>query len=252
MQFLACHLCFLLLVGTGSPLWAAPEPPLTNSDIINLCKAGLSDDIIIAKIRQTSVVNFQLDTDSILALSKQGVSNQVVKAMLDKVTPPSQPNSMPPSFIPGGFKQNRGVSLSAKEGELALTLRYGDITATGFSFVQIRYLNISGLRSPVRTADPGASLLVHSDIDPSTSDQFQLVRLEIDSDDKIRSMKLGKGSAFRGGMRDYLAADKDIVLAFTTEPAGPDTFRIKPSTPFTPGEYGVLTGGISLYDFGVD
>jgi len=245
-------LAFLLLAAGVARSRAAVEPALTNSAVVDLCKAGLGDDLVIAKIKQAPNVDFQLDTDSLLALRKQGVSSEVVKAMLEKTTARPVVNLPPAPFAAGIPGRSGGAVLSTKDGEFPLTLRMGDLTTTGFAFVQMRYLNVSGIHSPTRTNDHGCSILVNSDIDPATSDQFQVVILDTDDDDKIRSMRLGRGSAFREGMRDFLAVDSDYVVHYTTQPAGTNTFRIIPSSPLAPGEYGVLTGGMSLYDFGVD
>jgi hypothetical protein len=53
---------------------------LTNSTIINLVKAKLSDDFIINLIN-SSRVNFNVSVDSMIFLSNQNVSSSVIKAM---------------------------------------------------------------------------------------------------------------------------------------------------------------------------
>ncbi len=52
------------------------------SDVIVLSKAGVSDDIIIDKIRKTGSV-FDLSIEEVEALRKEGVSARVVNYMLD-------------------------------------------------------------------------------------------------------------------------------------------------------------------------
>lgn len=56
--------------------------PLTNENIIALKKAGISDDVIIAKIK-TSPGKYKLDTNDIVAFKNQGVSESVILAMID-------------------------------------------------------------------------------------------------------------------------------------------------------------------------
>lgn len=59
------------------PTW----PPLTNQDILKLKQAGLSDSLIIEKIK-TSLENYKLGTIDLVALKKAGLSNAVIGAMM--------------------------------------------------------------------------------------------------------------------------------------------------------------------------
>ena len=56
--------------------------PLTNDDIIKLRSAGLSDDLLIVKIK-TSPASFQLEPDDLIGLKKGGLSEGVIAAMLE-------------------------------------------------------------------------------------------------------------------------------------------------------------------------
>jgi hypothetical protein len=56
-------------------------PALTNEDILRLKQAGLSDSLIIEKIK-TSPGNYKLGTDDLLSLKKAGLSDAVISAML--------------------------------------------------------------------------------------------------------------------------------------------------------------------------
>ena len=61
---------------------------LTNDDVLKLKQAGLSDQLIIAKIKG-SPGKFKLEPDDLIALKKAGVSESVIAAMLQ--APPAQP-----------------------------------------------------------------------------------------------------------------------------------------------------------------
>ncbi|HWQ32789.1 MAG TPA: hypothetical protein VNQ79_08035 [Blastocatellia bacterium] len=68
-----------------------PKPAaLTNQDVIKLAQAKLSDDLIIAKIRQ-SKTNFDLSTDGLLQLKNAGVSDRVLKVMMNPAAEPEAP-----------------------------------------------------------------------------------------------------------------------------------------------------------------
>jgi len=61
---------------------AATTKPVTNEDVLKLVAGGLGDDVIITKIRRGPTA-FTLDADSMLELRKAGVSEAVLRAMLE-------------------------------------------------------------------------------------------------------------------------------------------------------------------------
>ena len=56
--------------------------PLSNNDVIALKGAGLSDDLVIAKIK-SSPAQYSLNTDDLIALKKANLSEPVIAAMID-------------------------------------------------------------------------------------------------------------------------------------------------------------------------
>ncbi len=60
---------------------------LTNDAILTLIKAGLGEDVIIGKIR-ISPSQFDLSTEALLKLKNDGVSEAILKAMVEASTPP--------------------------------------------------------------------------------------------------------------------------------------------------------------------
>lgn len=72
---------FLIVVAAvGS---AFGQSVLQNADVVGMVKAGLSESIIAAKIR-ASDTNFDTSTDALANLSKEGVPESVVVAMVEK------------------------------------------------------------------------------------------------------------------------------------------------------------------------
>lgn len=55
---------------------------LTNDDIVTMVKAGLGEDLIMSKIK-TSRNHFDLSTGSILKLKSEGVSEKIIKTMIE-------------------------------------------------------------------------------------------------------------------------------------------------------------------------
>jgi hypothetical protein len=65
---------------------------LTNQDVISMASLGLSDDVIIAKIRSVSGsdgLNFDTSVDGLKSLKEAKVSDAVVKAMINPAFPPT-------------------------------------------------------------------------------------------------------------------------------------------------------------------
>ena len=87
---------------SAPPRSTASKPaPMTNRDVIRLAQAKVGDDIIIAKINQ-SKTGFDLSTDGIVQLKTAGVSEAVLKAMMNAPAgadpakaPPAQTASQP-------------------------------------------------------------------------------------------------------------------------------------------------------------
>jgi hypothetical protein len=65
---------------------AAPEAGLTNADIVQMQKAGLSEEVILSKIA-TSTTNFDTGTQDLIQLKDAGVKNNIINAMVQKSAP---------------------------------------------------------------------------------------------------------------------------------------------------------------------
>ena len=64
---------------------------LTVEEVVKLCKAGLSDELVVTKIKKNNKA-FDLSPDELLELRKSGVSDTVIKYLMD----PAQPYAAPP------------------------------------------------------------------------------------------------------------------------------------------------------------
>src|SRR5438874_1984090 len=74
-----------LVVMVGATIAAVPQAgsrSITNTDIINLAKSGISDPIIIQTIEQTSESSFDTSPDGLINLKTAGVSDAVISAMI--------------------------------------------------------------------------------------------------------------------------------------------------------------------------
>ena len=66
------------------PATPAPTAAMTNADVIDLRKAGLDDDNMIAAIREASAISFDLTPTGLKGLLSAKVSNRVITAMRER------------------------------------------------------------------------------------------------------------------------------------------------------------------------
>ncbi len=98
-------ICILITVLFALSVTHAQAPEkLTNTSIIKMAKANLSDDIILDEIN-ASAVNFNMCTDSVAVLTNAHVSPQVIQAMKlasgsQSVTPEAVPAVVPTTSAP--------------------------------------------------------------------------------------------------------------------------------------------------------
>jgi hypothetical protein len=77
---------------------AAVDLPAGVDDIVKLTKAGMSEDIVLAKVKKVGVT-YDLTTDQMIYLKNQGVSQNVITALLQagSASAPAAPASTPSS-----------------------------------------------------------------------------------------------------------------------------------------------------------
>lgn len=280
----ACLLFAAFFVTANSTIHAQDEV-MTNNEVITLAKAGLNSSIIVNKIR-TSKSNFDLSTDSLIALKKAGVSDEIVTAMLEaksgKTMPVNSANSKAATsgdpndpMSPHGF----GIYLyEENNGEKKMTQLAPNVSAqnrTGGLFTSSMTYGIGKVKTkanlPGTTADlqikesqpvfyfyldnNSGGLNTSSGV-PSTPNEFALVRFNVRSDN--REVTIAKSNAFgaKGGLSD------EYVVDYNAEDLGNGIFKVTPKTALKNGEYGfyLLNSGNSnasaavgakFFDFGV-
>lgn len=68
-------------MASSSPSTLSPKKALRNQTIIDMTKAGLTDDIILLAIEKAPATEFETTPDALIALSKAGVSKSVIAKM---------------------------------------------------------------------------------------------------------------------------------------------------------------------------
>ena len=90
---------------TTTPATPAPRPAgsattavaLANQDIIDLAKAGFSEDFVLATIASAKQPAFDVSTRGMLNLKAAGLSERVISVMAGRLAPaPANANAIPP------------------------------------------------------------------------------------------------------------------------------------------------------------
>ena len=229
---------------------------LTNDSLIALKKAGLSDSVIISKIR-SSQSKFDTSTTGLVNLKKAGFSDQVIEAVVNAGSPAAPAAAAPAApaagAVPAAAREGIMQLIAGKSVELVpanASLEF----STGF-FDSKSELVLRGRKATYRFADKKP--VFYSTWSPNDA---PLVRLKPGSDHDDRNLKISSGSfAPFGGSVKYGVRSEDKV---DMEPADKDArglYKLTPKEPLPPGEYGfVLNYGMAagatgrVYDFGVD
>ncbi len=99
-------LIFILLFSFAA---FAQTETLTNSQIVEMSKAGLAAEIVLRKI-ESSRIDFNVSTSALIELKKSGVPDEIISAMLEKA------------------EANRKYSASSNTGISSNTVPYPDST----------------------------------------------------------------------------------------------------------------------------
>ena len=223
---------------------------MTNDNVVSLVKAGLGDQVVIARINQAERVEFKLEDVDLIALKNNGVSGPIIEAMLKRVTP-AGPAPAAGVVMPGMAGVPAGqisVTLVTQQGEIPLHSIAGDVTMT-YAFVTVlRFMDYPGLRAETRIKDRSPSILLSSADSPTG--RFFLAKADPDKKHGVRSIKLGRGGMY--SVSGVMTPDADWTIPFTAEKLDQSRWRLTLKRPLVPGEYGMYIRNSEFYDFGVD
>lgn len=272
----------LLLVTSG----AAAQEVLTNENVLQLLEAGLPAEAIVAKIKATPG-KFDLSTNKLIELKNKRVPGSVLAAMLEpkaaavaELSADSPDPAVPhyPGVYLFGQQDQRMVRMNATASNQAKTggligsaLTFGIASASIKATIPGQNAKIkSGNRQPVffmffdesvpRAMTVGSSSVWTSGAGSVTSSPSELSLVRFDEKKGTREARVG--SANIAGIKQGVM-DKDRI-GFDVEQVRPGVFKVTPSQPLPPGEYGFiqsLSGGnvsggggaltARVYDFGI-
>ncbi len=262
---------------------AFAQEVMKNSDVISLVKAGLSNSIVIDKIRG-SKTDFDLSTDALILLKQSGVSDDVVGAMLAAKSGANTTSGNAPTSVatdPNDPKSPHDYGLyfyEEKDGNRKMTQMMATVSQQnrtggmwtssltyGIGKVKIK-TNLPGTTAKMQLGSPRPVFYFYLDNKtgglntasgiPATPSEFALVRFNVRSDN--REVTIGKANAFgaKGGLSD------EYVVEFNAEDLGNGVFRVTPKVDLKNGEYAfyLLNSGNSnastavgskFFDFGI-
>ena len=231
----------------------ASAETLTNDTVLTLLNAGLGDEVVIAKIK-SSDSNFELSTDTVIALKQRGVSGAVLAAMIGASAAAAQPQmsiDSPDPMVPhpsgiylsGAQKMTRIESTTTRQARTSGML--GAALTGGLTGMRVK-AGINGPSANISTTeqrpvfyfyfDQAAQGLGAAGGAITSPQEFSLIRFEEKKDKREAVI----GSVGFGGTKAGLR-DKD-QLDFEVSQIMPGAYKVVPTLPLKPGEYGFISG----------
>jgi len=266
-----------------------PKPAshaMTNGDVIKMVKAGLEESLIAGAIRQAEKRDFTLTADGLIDLKTAGVSDNIIRLMLDPNAPAAAPVSAsvaaPTAPVPAvaaavqheaGVYVKRDNTMVQLEPSVFSQSKTGGILTSGLTYGIKKAKTKAVLRGGRAILRVQANTELYMFFDSmgaglqhtgaftgfmqgaSSPNEFVLVRL--DESNTERTIVLGEFGAFGASTG---TREKDQV-GFKFEKLGPGEYKVVPET-LRRGEYALFYAAGSnllgagnlgkLFDFGVD
>src|SRR5271169_3287686 len=245
--FLLAVLFLVILPATWSQQL---DKRITNKDVIDMTTLGLSDDVIIAKIRSAAAggtLQFDTSVDGLKALKLAKVSDEVIKVMINPAPPAApvvvaatpitnDPNLPPPEV---GVYWKNANAFTRIEGQAISQAKVGGKAGSMFTYGLRNehwdaYLDGPQSKNVINDRQPVFYLYVP---DGASSSDFALITLE--KKNNRREFQIGSFGGITGG-KSGVKRDKEV--AFTAEHAGIRTYKIKLNAAMQPGEYAFFMG----------
>ena len=232
------------------------DKELTNESIIELTKSDLSKTIILSKIENSDLFNFDTSTKGLVNLSKNSVDDDVVALMIKKQKE---------------FSEN-----SFKIGNVVID-KPGFYTIINDKLIEIQphlsdAAGISGFKIKIQLNKPNADIQLSNDIktfyyypkeEGVNNDNTFLVSNTgnpneatlIKFNEKRRERELQVGKIKLGGFK--MSIPKKNNISFEVTEVKPDIYKIEVSDEIEKGEYGFIFGGIlagvatRVFDFSI-
>ena len=257
--------CFLLSFIVVAPVAQnAPQPKvLTNSDIINMVKAGLAESTITLAIEQGQC-KFDTSPNELVNLKNQGVSPAVLEAMLraEKYEPPS-PSIVSSAPSKEGISDFKTLAEGAYYKDAKGWTKLQQLSLSGGGATHVAKMAVPGLtphmvwtfrgaEAPVQITEGKPVFYVKQSpymANVAGRSERDIVIVRFDKKKGHRELQMTSGASvftFKSGF------SKEKTPDITVTRVSESVISVTPNQDLLPGEY-LLTYGLGFggYDFGI-
>jgi hypothetical protein len=261
--YLRFVLSLLILLSPCLAIAQGSKTPLTNGDVVDMIKAGLSENTMVLTI-QNSPANYDTSPQGLVSLKNSGATERILEAILQVeksastvLQPGTGPNSNTGAKNPLA-PQTPSSEVTLLDGTTRVDLKYStpNVKAT----MGMKWINplsaprgldsLRGAHADIYAVSKTVSFEVTIASNVNPSDTILLVKLQNKS--SSREIEVGGGNLVTGLRTGF--RDKDIVRTSTAEMKrsnGMTTYKVTPSSALLAGEYAIVVEG-AFFDFGVD
>lgn len=252
----AVYCAVLSALVSVSLAWGQENPGmrrrLTNQDVISMVQMGLSEDVIITKIRGVGAadpgsLSFDTSIDGLKALKDAKVPDSVIKVMISPGAPAPtvvaaaapvtiDPNLPPPEV---GVYWKNGANFVLIQGRALTNIKAGG-RAGSFFTDGLRNQHWDGFidgptsQNLVKERRPIFYVYV-----PDGADSSDYVLVKLNKKGDRREFQVGSFGGISGGKS---GVKKDKELTFQSEHAGIRTYKLTLDADLHPGEYAFFMG----------
>ncbi|MGH7386231.1 MAG: hypothetical protein ACREKG_13730 [Candidatus Rokuibacteriota bacterium] len=227
---------------------------LTNDSVVQMIKAGLPESVVISKIRSTAT-KFDLRTDSLVSLKKNGVSDKVLEAMMAPGSPSGGAVAAAPApAASAGTLRDRDTIYHLIGGKYVEMFPTSANLETNMAFFQSKSeVVLEGRKAKYRLSDKQPVFL--STYGPTDA---PLVKLKPGDSNDDRNLKISSGAFMPFGGSQKMGVRNEDKIPTNVERDARGFYKVTPAAPLPPGEYGfILASGFGagvgkIFDFGVD
>jgi hypothetical protein len=252
MKKFACLTAVVLLLCAFVARAQEPAKRFTNQDVIEMVKAGLSDEVIVAKIRAVGaagegVAAFDTSVEGLKTLKDGNVSDAVIKVMINPTPPPApviaavQPMTMDPNLPPPevGVYWKDGSNFVLLQGRALDQTKAGGRAGSYFTDgMRNQHWDavVEGPHSTNVVKDRRPTFYFYV---PDGNDALDYVLLVLNKKSDRREFQVGSFGGVTGGKS---GVKKDKLIEFTPLHVGIRTYKITLPQDLRPGEYGFFMG----------
>ena len=248
----------MICMAVTPPCSADAAKALTNADVVQMVKAGLSESTILLSIKNAPA-EFKTAPADLIALKKAGVSEPVMDAMLTHGASPSVAPTAPIPPVAANYSAMAGRNgLVAIDGdrqvELFIATQYATKSKRKFwSNEEIAILPGSQAKIRLTSRTPAFPIAAPPNVDPEQT--VRLMKMTVRGDSREATLRINSYDT----LLRRVPKVTDGVVETTLSPA-PDAaangvmtaLLLTPKSPLEPGEYAVIQYDSQIWDFGVD